>query len=80
MLYNRPTSSGVDYFVNNLKDRKSSKMDVESGGFLKHKAMSRIDEAEKSILRGELYDPFGYDWAFKISRGQYREPDGGPIV
>ena len=42
--------------------------------------MSGIEENEKAILRGELYDPIGYDWMFKILRGLYREPDGPPIV
>ena len=41
VLYNHPISSAVDYFVNNLKDRKGAKIDVAAGGFLKHKAMSQ---------------------------------------
>ena len=28
MLYNRPISVGVDYFVNNLKGRKAAEIDV----------------------------------------------------
>ena len=80
MLYNRPVSSGVDYFVNNSNDNKASKIDVEAGGFLKHKSMSKIDESEKAIVRGELCDPVGYDWMFKILMGKYREPLGEPTV
>ena len=30
MLYNNPISSGVDYYVNNLKLGKAAKIDVES--------------------------------------------------
>ena len=37
MLYNRPISMGVDYFVNNSDGRKTAKIDVEAGGVLKHK-------------------------------------------
>ena len=56
MLYIRPVILGIDYFVNNLKGRKASKIDVESGGFIKRKAMSEIDENGKGILRGESHD------------------------
>ena len=44
MLYNHPVSLGIDYFVNNSKDRKGAKIDVEGGGFLKHKAGPKIEE------------------------------------
>ena len=57
MLYSRPISSGVDYFANNLKGRKTSKIDVAAGGFLNHKAKSESDENGKAILKGELYEP-----------------------
>ena len=69
MLYNRPISLGIDYFVNNLMDRETSKIDVEAGGFLKHNAKSEIEENELAILEGELYEPIGYDWMFQILRG-----------
>ena len=80
MLYNRPVSLGIDYFVNYPNGRETSKIDVEAGGFLKNKAKSKIEENENSILKGELYDPVGYEWVFKILKGEYREPEGGPIV
>ena len=76
MLRNRPVSLGIDYFVNNLKDRQTSEIDVASGGFLKHKARSRIGENEKAILRVELYGPIGHDWVFNMLRGEYRAPEG----
>ena len=76
MLRNRPISLGIDYFVSNMMDRETSKIDVESGGFLNHKAKSKIGENEKEILRGEFLDPIGYGWMFKILRGKYRETEG----
>ena len=57
MLSNRPISLGVDCVVSNLGDRKDSKIDVDSGGCLKHKAKSRIGENAKSILRGRIVRP-----------------------
>ena len=44
MLYNRPISSGVDYFVNNSKARKSAKIDVEACGFLKRKVWPELEK------------------------------------
>ena len=44
------------------------------------KAKSEIGENGKSILKGELYEHVGYDWAFQILRGGYREPEGSPII
>ena len=50
MLYNRPVSLGIDYFVNNSNGRKTSKIDVAPGGFLKNKAKSEIEaNGEKAI-------------------------------
>ena len=80
MLYNRPSNLGIDYFVNNLKGLETSKIDVEAGGLLKNKAKSKIDENETAILKGELEEPVGYDWAFQILREKRREPEGAPIV
>ena len=80
MLYNRPISSGVYYFVNNWKDRKGSQIDVDACGFLKRKAKSEIEENEKSILMGELYGPIGYDWMFRILNAKYQEPEGETIA
>ena len=52
MLYSRPVSLGMDYFVSNLKGREGAEIDVDACGFLKHKPRSGIEENEKSILRG----------------------------
>ena len=41
MLYNRPVSFGVDYFVSNLKGRETAKIDVDAGGFMEHEASSK---------------------------------------
>ena len=49
MLYNRPVSLGVDYFVNKSNDRKASGIDVGARGFLKLKAGSGIGEMGKQF-------------------------------
>ena len=49
MLYNHPVSFGIDYFVNNSKGRKTSKIDVEEVGFLNHKARSKIKKMGKKF-------------------------------
>ena len=71
---------GIYYFVNNLKGRKTAKIDVEAGGFLKHKASSKIEDNEKESLRGESYEPIGYGWMFRILKSKYQEPNGAPIA
>ena len=40
MLYNRPVSLRIDYFVNNSEGRKASEIDVGEGDFLKNKTGS----------------------------------------
>ena len=60
--YNRPISLGIDYFVNNLNDRKGAKFDVEAGGFLKRKERSKlkkmgnrfdgVNRTTQSVMRG----------------------------
>ena len=37
---------GVDSFINNFKDNKSTLMDKNSGGFLKDKSKSKVEENE----------------------------------
>ena len=69
MLYNRPVMLGIDYFVKKANGRETSKIDFEAGGFLKNKAKSEIEENEKWILSGELYDPIGYGWMFTVFKG-----------
>ena len=49
MSYNHPVRLSLDYIVSNLKGNKTSRVDVESGGFLKHKLKSKIDENEEAI-------------------------------
>ena len=60
MLYNITIIWGADGFVNNSKDRKAAKIDVESGGFVKHKVSPEIEDNEKANLRGEPYEPIDY--------------------
>ena len=57
---------------------RTCEIDVESGGFLKHKEKSEIEENEKAILKGELHDPVGYGWMFSILRGN-TESRGDPL-
>ena len=49
MLRNHPASLGVDYFVNNLNGRNTSKIDVGEGGFLTHNAKTKIGEMRKQF-------------------------------
>ena len=44
MLYNRPVSQRVDYSISNLADNESSLTDKNAGGFLKHRAKSKVAE------------------------------------
>ena len=62
------------------KGTRNSKIDVGAVGSIKHKFESEIGENEKAVLKGELYDPIGYDSMCKVLDGEYREPDGSPIV
>ena len=59
---------------------KHQKIDFEAGGGIKHKSSAEMGDNEKAILKGELYDPIGYEWMFKILRDKYREQEGTPIV
>ena len=47
-----PSKLRGDYLVNNSKEGETSRTDIESGGFLKHKVESKVVGNEKSILRG----------------------------
>ena len=80
MLYNRPISLGIYYCVNKLKGSKTSRVDVEDGGFLKRRLKSKIDENEEALTNGDDYEPINYVWAFKILRARYQEPDGAPVI
>ena len=62
------------------KGTRNSKIDVGAVGSIKHKFESEIGENEKAVLKGELYDPIGYDSMCKVLDGEYREPDGFPVV
>ena len=64
---------------------KTSILDKNSGGFLKRKlgvgwGVGGVGANEKAILKGENYDPVGYEWMFKVLWGKFREPDEVPIV
>ena len=41
---------------------------------------SKIEDNEEAILRGESYEPIGYERMFMILKSKYQEPDGAPIV
>ena len=49
MLYSRPVSLGIDYVVNNLKGRKTSKIEVEAGGLINHKVESKLKKMRKQF-------------------------------
>ena len=52
VLYNRPVSLRIDYFVSNLTDRKTSRVDVEAGGLLKRELKSKLTNVKKQLRRG----------------------------
>ena len=52
MLYNRTVRLGIDYFINNLKGNKTSRVYGKDAGFLKHKLEPNIDENEEAIKKG----------------------------
>ena len=68
-----PSKFGRRLLQNNLEGRETSKIDVEAGGFLNHKAKSKIDGNGQAILKCELYGPIGYDWMFQILGGRNTE-------
>ena len=80
MLYSRPLSCGVDYFINNLKDNKKSLTAKNAGGFIKQKETSEIQEIEKGLLGGKDFETLSYEWAFGISKPNYQEQEGVPII
>ena len=46
----QPTSKyGGGYFINNSKEIETSEIDMNAGGFLKHKAKANVGEKEKAI-------------------------------
>ena len=51
MLYNRPISLVIDYFIINLKD-SAARTDKESSGFLGRKLKSKTDENEEASKNG----------------------------
>ena len=77
MLYNRPISLAVDYFIINLQDSKA-RTDVEASGFAKHKSKSKTDENEEAIKNGDGYEHIDCEWMFKVSKSRYQEPVGRP--
>ena len=79
MLYNRPISMAVDYFVNNMNDNETSVIYKNAGGFSKHKSEAKVEENEKATIQWGNYDPVSYAWAFKVLRGKFRGPEGVPI-
>ena len=54
MLYNRPISLVIDYFIINLKDTEVRR-DFEASGFLKRKSKSRKMMRMKKLLRRGMF-------------------------
>ena len=79
MLYNRPISLGVDYFINDLKGF-ASKTDLMAGGSTKHKLQAITDDNEEATKKGDVYEPIDYVWVFKILKSKYQGPVGAPIA
>ena len=96
MLRNRPIRLGVGYFVNNLKRRKTSRLDDELVGFLKRKLRATIGENGESIVEDVREWVCVCGWVggrgggglrtdklrmgFRTLMASYQEPDGSPIV
>ena len=78
MLYNRPVSLGIDYFVNNLKGvrlKRTYWVEVSQ----KRKLKSKTDEIEEEEMKkGMLTNR--YVSAFKIPKPKYPAQVGSPIV
>ena len=51
MLYNRPKSLAIDFFIINLKDI-GVLSDIEASGHLEHKLKSKVNENEESLKKG----------------------------
>ena len=79
MLYNRPVSLLIDYFIINLKDSEA-RTDFEASSFPARKLKSKSDENEAAIKNGVDYEPIGCEWMFGVLKARYREPAGRPIV
>ena len=78
MSHNRTVSLGVDYFINNSKERKASRTDIEAVGLLKHKVKSKVAENGKAILKGDTMQSV-MSGCSKFLRTKYREPEGAPV-
>ena len=76
-LYNHPMSSGWDYFINNLKDNRSSIMG-KTAGFPKTKSENENRGARKALSEGNDSELISPEWMFRIAKAKYRELEGGP--
>ena len=66
VLYSRPISIGVHYFINNLTENKSSIMSKNEGRPLKQKAEMEIEDKVKTLLAGKDSEPIIYALMFRI--------------
>ena len=73
MLYNRPVSLALGYFIVNLKDAPDVVRE-ESIGYLQHNLKTKVGDNEYSIRNGILYGPIDYEWAFGVPKCRYQAP------
>ena len=78
-LYNHPISSVVDYIVVNLV-AILNRVGSESGGRLKYKSKSKIEENEEAIRQEKDFEPVTTEWMFSTLRAKHYEPAGQPIT
>ena len=71
-LYNRPVSSAVEYFINNLKNSEKI-LDRGAGDFLKCHFRKEMDQNDNLLTSGGSYGEIGYEWMFRILKGKYKE-------
>ena len=65
MLHIRPVSMKVDYFINNMEEKKTSEIDTNAGGFLKQKVNAKVGGNERAILKWETTNRYvlnGRSW------------------
>ena len=58
LLYNRPVSRVIEYYINNLKE-SSNILDRGAGDFLKSQFRKKQDQNEKAVALGETFEK---DW------------------
>ena len=78
-LYSHPITSVIDYSAANLC-ASLNKTDFESGGHLKYKMRSKVEENEEDLNNGVVFEPITAEWMFNILKARHPKPAGQPIM